>query len=289
VDLMVRRAELERAANALRARGFRPRAQPDREVDYATHHHLHPLHRPGGVPVELHWTIERPAAPFRIDVDGLWDRSRAATIAGTGVRVLAPEDLLLHLCLHAAHDHQLEAALRWCVDVSEVVRHHATEVDWDVVCRRAGEWGVGRHVYFVLRLTRDLLGADVPGEALARLEPTRFDPRLLSWARRELLRGTEGSDMTPAVASVWAASRVGGRISVLLRSVLPSRALISRLYAAPPNSSRIYAYYALRWKDLLVRHGGSLWRLLRRDPQTVASATREHEREALRAWLSSPR
>jgi hypothetical protein len=286
VDLMVKRADLERAAEVLLARGYQPRAQPDLDVDYASHHHLHPLQRPGGIPVELHWTIARPSAPFFIDLDGLWDRARPATIGGVPASVLAPEDLVLHLSVHAAHDHQLDAGLRWCVDVSETIRHHAGEIDWDALCRRAREWGAAKPVYLMLRLSRDLLAADVPARALAGLEPARFDARLLGCARRELLSGTERSSMTPAVASVWA-SRLAGKLGVLLRSALPSRALIGRLYAAPPNSSRIYAYYALRWKDLLVRHGGSLWRLLRRDPETVASASRAHEREALRAWLSS--
>lgn len=60
------------------------------------------------------------------------------------------------------------------------------------------------------------------------------------------------------------------------------------MYPAPPDSVRVYLYYAVRVKDLLQRHGRQAWRLLKGDSGMQARATRENETSALRAWLLSP-
>src|SRR5207253_1648910 len=146
-----------------------------------------PLTRPDGVPVELHWTITRPTAPFKIDLDGLWERARPALIGGVEALVLSVEDLLLHLCLHAAFDHQFFLGFRACWDIRQTIQHHDSEIDWEQLQDRARQWGVSKYVYLTLHLAKDLLGAAVPPHAITALRPDGFDPRLMAWAKAELL------------------------------------------------------------------------------------------------------
>ena len=40
---------------------------------------------------EIHWGIERPTSSFAIDIEGLWARSRTATLEGVPVRLLSFE------------------------------------------------------------------------------------------------------------------------------------------------------------------------------------------------------
>src|SRR5882724_2688893 len=90
IDLMVRRCDLSRAEAKLFEMGYLQLPQPYMEWDYSECAHLHPLTKPGGALIEIHWTIESPMEPFTIDVDGLWERALPATIAGVDVLVLSP-------------------------------------------------------------------------------------------------------------------------------------------------------------------------------------------------------
>src|SRR5262249_47602514 len=100
VDLLFCPRDLSRAVTALERIGYRAEEDPLRAAERA---HAHPLelHRPGSPAVEAHFRLhsefgaEVPAEPFL-------ERSLAyRTRSGAMTRVLAPEDELLHLALHA--------------------------------------------------------------------------------------------------------------------------------------------------------------------------------------------
>lgn len=55
--------------------------------------------------VEVHWNFLPSNYRFETDIDGQWERSRHAIIAGVEVSVLCPEDMLLYFCLHASVKH----------------------------------------------------------------------------------------------------------------------------------------------------------------------------------------
>ena len=286
LDVMVRQDELGRAAGVLTEMGFGPQYQGVEQVDYARHHHLRPMARPGGIRVEIHWSIVRPTPLFDVDVQGLWERARPATIAGAETLVLSPEDLLLHLCLHASFSHKFRVGVRACWDVLEVVRHHRDTLDWDEVVRRAHEWRIGKYVYLTLRLVRELLAADIPPPAIAALEPPGFRPEVLAWARTCIFSPeTEASPMSPSMARLWTPGRFNAKLGVLLDTLYPSRASMARIYRTPPGSTRIYLYYPVRWVDLLLRYGRRAWGLWRGDHRAHDELRAASERAALSDWL----
>jgi hypothetical protein len=286
VDLMVRQRDLARVEARLFEMGYAQRENPEADMDYAAHHHLHPLTKPGGVPIEIHWTIERPTEPFTIDVEGLWERARPATIAGVEVLALAPEDLLLHLCLHTAFNHQFLLGLRSCWDILETIRHHGNDIDWEQVQRRARQWGVAKYAYLTLRLAKELLGAGVPASTLTALRPDGFDPRLYAWASAEILAGrTAAVSVSPRFAQMWGTMRAREKAALLVRSAFPSPSAMGRMYAAGGGPHWVYLYYPVRWRDLLRQYGRSAWQRVRRDEAAVALVQRAHERAALMDWL----
>jgi hypothetical protein len=126
-----------------------------------------------GIPIELHWTIE--TGPFNIDVESLWERAERTSIAGLETFVLAPEDLLLHLCLHAAFHHRFNQGLRPLWDLVEVLEHHGRDIEWDKVVHRAAAWRVRKHAHLALYLAHALLGASVPVFVLTALRPVDFE------------------------------------------------------------------------------------------------------------------
>jgi hypothetical protein len=286
VDLLVRKRDLSRAEARLLELGYSQPEPPSIEVNYATHHHSRPFTKPGGVKIELHRTIGHPSGSFNIDVDGLWNRARPATIANVGALALSPEDLLLHLCLHASFDHQFLFGLRSFCDISETIRHCWDDIDWEQIQHRACTWGVGKYVYLTLYLARELLEADVPEAALDSLKPAGFDLQVITWARVQIFSDAVPS-LPPNLAQLWGSQQLREKIVLFLKSVFPSGEAMARMYHVPPDSNWIYLYYPLRWKDLLMQYSCPAWRMVHRHKTTVDLAKRENQKAALREWLRS--
>lgn len=81
------------------------------------------------------------------------------------VSQLAPADLLVTLCAHGTK-HQFQR-LQWIVDIAELVRARAEDLDWSRAVHLAERSGSLRMLHLGLRLAQDLLGAPLP-PAMAR-------------------------------------------------------------------------------------------------------------------------
>jgi Uncharacterised nucleotidyltransferase len=292
VDLLVREEDLSGVADALGALGYQFTGGRIPKAWWRTQHYHWAFCQPAGspfdVPLEVHWRLERPSRPFAIDLEGLWQRAMPAIIAGIDTRILAPEDSLAYLCLHACHhagaplqEPRLNFRLLSFCDMAEVVRHYTPSFDWARLAQHVQQWGITPFVYLPLQLARKLVGAAVPESALAALESEGFDARLLSWARDEVLEDPGTTPLFPDLLQLWRGRGLKGRAAVVGRVLSP--ALIAKYYGTPSASKRRYGYYPARLKDLLVRYGPVLWKLIRRDPALTAEADRKVH---LCAWLS---
>jgi hypothetical protein len=196
--------------------------------------------------------------------------------------------LLLHLCQHTCRHAaapmeggRLNLRLLSFCDMAEVIRHYTPIFDWAELAQRAQQWGIAPYVYLPLLLARELLGAVVPELILAALKPEGFDARLLDWARDELLEDQGTSPTFPDLLRLWHGRGLRGRAAVVGKILSP--AVIARSYGISPTSKKRYGYYPVRLKDLLMRYGPVLWRLVRHEPVLTAQADRKAH---LTAWLS---
>jgi len=282
LDILVRKTDLLRAEEKLLEMGYS--SSRDREIEEicAELHQLPALTKPDAS-VEIHWTIEFPTSPFTIDVDGLWKRAQAETVAGIKTLVLSPEDLLLHLCLHAAFHHIFQFGLRPLYDIWETLRHY--DIDWEQVGLRSREWGANNSIYLALYLAKTEFGIAVPNEVLDTLKPENFDPRLVSWAKEEVLGQFEDIVLPPSnnLVKFWESKRPSEKAGIVLNRLFPYREEMAELYRVSPNSPRIYLYYPVRIMDMFRRHSRALWRLSRRDKETVNFSEQQF---GLRKWLS---
>jgi putative nucleotidyltransferase-like protein len=291
-DVLVRGEDLARVADTLGTMGYHFTGGTHPQAWWrAEHYHWtfrQPNPPPFDVPLEVHWHLDRPSRPFAIDLEGLWQRATPATIAGVDTHILAPEDGLLYLSLHACHHAgapmrrgRFNLRLLSCCDVAEVIRHYAPSFDWDAFVRRAQSWGVIPYVYLHLLLARDLVGAAVPESVLAALTPQGFDGRLLGWARDELLEDLGTSPLFPDLLRLWWGPGVRERAAIVGK--LWSPAAVARSSRIPPAFKRRYGHYLARLTDLVRRYGPVLWRLIRHDPALMAQMERKAH---LAAWLS---
>lgn len=130
--------------------------------------------------VEFHWSpfpgwwLMRTAV---IDEPALWQR-REPLPASPSVCQVAPEDMVIHLAVHTAVNHQFGmSALRSLVDIALTTEKR--DVDWVVVAERAKTWRVATAVYTVLDLVDKLIGLDGLDQALPTLQPSSLRLRFL--------------------------------------------------------------------------------------------------------------
>jgi hypothetical protein len=241
VDLMVPKADLPRAYAALLDLG-RTRRQPQAEASSAEDNHRGLT---VGAGIDLRWTIDTPGGRSRLDTTGLWERARPATIAGVEVLALSPEDLLLHICLHASHRHGLGDGLRPLCDVAETIRRLQREMDWQQVAQRAREWGATRHVGLMLQLARSMLDAGVPDAVLAQLVPGGIPRCILDAARDSVLTRSSHMETIPLFRRLGARS-LGERARLARERAFLSRDELAVVYPAARTSRHLYLYYARR-------------------------------------------
>src|SRR5262249_25573145 len=148
--------------------------------------------------VEVHWNIVGGSHGVEVEASGLWERSRPAQVLGVDVAVLAPEDLLLHLCVHAVVLHRFAIQLRDVYDLAGTVRRYRNEMDWAAFADRAAQYGLGKGCYLCLELARQMFGAPVESGILRRLRSDLIDDCLVDLLKERVLGGP-ASDMFRAL------------------------------------------------------------------------------------------
>ena len=133
IDLLVHRSDLERAVAKLHDLGFTGPLPGEVPMVSQEGHHLPMMHKAPETGIEVHWAPFWPPRLAGIANDACWARSCPATIAGAPTRVLSPEDLLLHVCLHDACDlacGPFGLGLRPLCDVAAIIRHYRETLSW---------------------------------------------------------------------------------------------------------------------------------------------------------------
>lgn len=288
-DLLVKEADLLGANGLLVKLGYQVSRNADTEALFAKYYHLPPLIKAGKIPVgiELHWKLERPSARFEIDTEGLWRRARPAAFGEAHASALCPEDLLLHLCIHASYHHQFRFGLRSLCDVAETIRRCNDQLDWEKLRERAEEWGAAKCVYLTLHLARKLLEANIPDHVLRRLTPTELKHSFVVMSEAFTLGDIGDPFIFRKFGSLWKNGRWQDKLKIVKSSALPGQKTMARLYPASQGNTRFSSYHVKRWKDLLRRFGPIVWQMLWRKKQMNDLVDDEKKRLRLKQWLAN--
>ena len=101
LDLLLCRDEALRAGAVLRALGYRPSENLNTGFNQEYGHELSFIPpAPKVLEVDLHWEIWGAAGVHGLAYEPLWSQAVPCRYRGTPVHLLAPEDALLHICLH---------------------------------------------------------------------------------------------------------------------------------------------------------------------------------------------
>lgn len=168
MDLLVPEGSIAEAQAVLLAQGYE-RKDPSSEPG-ETDHEEGPYHvfikKRTLFRVDLQWVMAHQYFAFQLDRPEFWQRRTPVLLANKTVQGLAPEDLLIVLCVHGSK-HAWEA-LKWVCDVAELLRAH-DHMDWDRIFSSASTWRCRRLVLMGLSLARLLFDAPLPNAVLAQL------------------------------------------------------------------------------------------------------------------------
>jgi hypothetical protein len=237
------------------------------------------------VPVEVHWNLAFPREPVRVDLEGIWQRAVSVSFGESAALIMAPEDLVLHLCMHAAGHHKLQRSLRGLCDVSLAVQSYGKHLDWPAIERRAREWQIDRYVYLMLRLARELLDSTVPESTLSALEPEHFQPRLLPWAAQALLERYRTPPVTSTFVRFWSGRSLSEKAQALAGSLSLDAA--AHRFSLGRGSRDAYLRYPLRIVDLVSHYVPVAVRLCAGDRRSREMFDRERGLLSVDDWLSS--
>ncbi len=184
IDILVREDDLQKAKRIIVAGGYTLDESISSEV--FNEKYGCDLHYVKDIIIEIHWDIIRRKIYnlyTDIKIDELWKNARPAKIANTDALVLAPEDMLLHLCVHLSkHGYN---RLIWLCDISEVIGHY--DINWEHVLKNANKYRVKAYMYYSLQFASRLLGADVPGYILQELKPNNLQTKLFYSIHKNVL------------------------------------------------------------------------------------------------------
>ena len=115
--------------------------------------------------VDLQWVMAHQHFMFLLDRPEFWAQRRPVILGNKVVQGLAPEDLLIVLCVHGSK-HAWEQ-LKWVCDVAELLRSHP-DLDWERIFSNASAWGCRRLICIGLSLAHHVLDAPLSEGVRAR-------------------------------------------------------------------------------------------------------------------------
>lgn len=172
IDILVSASQLAPVEAALMQHGWMAEENdPYTQRYYRTWmHELPPMrHRRRGTVIDVHHALLPQTARAHPDSAKLLAASRAL-LPDSALRVLAPQDMILHSATHLFHDGELDHGLRDLVDLDSLLQDFASESGfWPALLARAGELGLEGSLFYGLHYARRLLDSAIPDEVLSEL------------------------------------------------------------------------------------------------------------------------
>lgn len=171
VDVLLHKDDVERAMRILRGLGWKCAEDVGLERALGVYNSI-PLTGGQGFEIDLHWRIMTEYGG-KVSMRELWDASREVDFQGTPVRVLSPEDQIMHTCAHGVKWNTLPP-IRWIPDLMTIIEDDRALIDWDRLLLRTRERNLTAAVGACLRFVHANFGADVPPSMLDGLAATRI-------------------------------------------------------------------------------------------------------------------
>ncbi len=289
VDLLFKRTDLQKIKDILYRLGYSSSPSVI-DAECSLDIELPPFFKLGSPIIDVHWTIENPNSPLIVELKELWSRTVEATIAGVNVRVLSPEDFLLHLCMHVSFHHRFGShSLQSLCDITETLKVMEYRLDWDKLLLIVNQVKAQKCVYVTLRLLSLLFNTNVPKQFMDAIIQSDFDSEKESMILEQIFSNYDHNPvLTSRMIDLWRSPDLLSKLYTLLKLVFPSKKIMLTLYPTiTPNSFIYICYYPLRVYDLIKKHGKTMWKLIHKNNELTVPKNLEVKGKELADWLIS--
>ena len=188
LDILVHQADLPRVADILTAeRYLSPHTRREGLATGYFQEYEDAFFSAGGLgAVDVHWKLTSRAFRFAPTEEAFWRRAQTVELEGGTVTAIAPEDLLLYICVHAAKHGWIQ--LGSICDVAETLRARPA-VDLMAILNEATALGSRRMFLTGIYLAHELVGAPVAEDVVAIARDDRNVRALASRVANGLFSG----------------------------------------------------------------------------------------------------
>ncbi|MBP0021579.1 MAG: nucleotidyltransferase family protein [Cyanobacteria bacterium SBLK] len=162
VDLLVKKEEFFSVKKILIEFGYYPYDrlnQIQEKLRLQTNYEDALVNSETGIKIDIHWGFNPPYFASNIPIDDIFQHTKKVKIGKMELLDLAPEDLLLVLCLNGAKDGWFE--LQRICDITEFVKIYP-DFDWQGFWHRTQKFNCARIVLLGLELARIFFQVTIP-------------------------------------------------------------------------------------------------------------------------------
>jgi hypothetical protein len=239
IDLLIKVEDIDRAKEYLESDGYRLN---DSCFDTCRNFYIEELYHislsNGQYTIEPHWNLF--FRYFTAPPDFWWEESITLHSEDHDYQWLSPEKNILYNSFRTFF--KVFDQLRFLVMLSEIIRYHTDEIDWEKLFHYAKTYKFENVLRITLKLSHELLGAEVPGSCIALKQPrAKVLYRLI---RKMALEGNSDRTLNKILLASLR-DDFFGFLRVMLRRVFPSMGEIVSRYRLPDHSAKAVAYYVL--------------------------------------------
>lgn len=286
IDLLIRFSDLEKTVSILKKLGYSLAEEYHIDTRLKNAKHLPLFQGPGRTSIEVHWTIYHPVVCSKpgLDMDELWRNMRKAHLLGVECLALAPEDLLVYLCIHIAED-KFQQKILHLYDIVKVIEK--SNISWDIVFEKANKWDAIKPVYCVLLCMNNFFNVNLSKKIIEKFRPVDDLSSL-----PDLLEKVIFAKLTPQethadnIVQIFNNRTFWGNFKYLLWTYF-SREKVAFHYGVDPHSWTIYYYHVKRVLYLLKKYVKTCIELYIKNPRKRNEKRIQHRDslQPLEKWL----
>ncbi len=279
LDLLVRSEDIGPACGVLINHGY----QAPLDGLGISEMHAPPFRNENHDKIELHFNIADAELGKRFDVEDFWQRAEPLAVGDAIALALAPEDNMLHICIHSSIGHCFDNAMRALLDIRQIVEHYGTALNWERLIHTARHLRVTNALYFMLVSTRNLLGLALDDKTLAALRPA--DNEMIP--RAEALMFSRRGEMNIHISRLFGEKKLSAKLRHFFRRLLPAKETMTYAGGAAHTPFFYTKAYLRRIKYLVKSYGWKVLRSTFKDKTLTTQIQQTNEKNAVRDWLAS--
>jgi hypothetical protein len=283
IDILIPLPKVKHAVNILNQLRYETMGNPWEEAA----HHIVLFHEKGFFPIEVHWEFGTIANDPVFPADLLWSRASQKEDMGANILAISPEDLLIHICQHAAIAHLFAQGIRALCDVDLLIRKNHQTLDWTYISSQSSAWKLNNAIALILRLCKQFLHTPLPEDATKLLPIKLLDPRIIiDEAIHQISLTTEGLNPETDIFSIKVLTRIlserkpSAMLTLLSKSIFRPAHIPMEIFSVSNKS----LFYTNRLQYLIKKYAKYAWQRFFTN-QPISQETKR-QKELLK-WLRS--